>query len=161
VGSMAHPGFVSLQPENGRFPIQLLQEGVFLAPCGGGWPILTCGTGAPLQFNPDRRRLDSDSVTEEISKCYGTSDAIARALVGVDRLNTLGPYRTAAKTKEAQRFPDEGPASGCNFCYAGLLPLWCKLYPHEAREEFRTEPIELEHRVDAKPLRDGCEDFFH
>jgi len=45
VGSMAHPGFVSLQPENGRFPIQLLQEGVFLAPCGGGWPILTCGTG--------------------------------------------------------------------------------------------------------------------
>ena len=32
--------------------------------------IVTRGTGAPVQLNPDRYRLDSDSVTEEISKCY-------------------------------------------------------------------------------------------
>ena len=33
---MGHPGFVSLEPENGRFPIQLLKEGVFFAACSGG-----------------------------------------------------------------------------------------------------------------------------
>ena len=62
------PEIVSLQPENGRFPIQLLKEGVFLAACSGGWLIVT-RTGAPLQLNPDRCRLNSDSVTEEMSKC--------------------------------------------------------------------------------------------
>jgi hypothetical protein len=66
----------------------LLKEGVFLAACSGGWPIVT-RTGAPLQLNPDRCRLDSDSVTEDISKCYRASDAIGRALIGVDRLNAL------------------------------------------------------------------------
>lgn len=65
---MAHPQFVSLPPENGRFPIQLFKEGVFLPTCSGGWLIVTDRTGAPLQLNPDRCHLDSDPVTQESPK---------------------------------------------------------------------------------------------
>jgi hypothetical protein len=66
----------------------LRKEGVFLTACSGGWLIVT-RTGAPLQLNPNRYRLDSDSVTEEISECYRASDAIGRALIGVDGLDAL------------------------------------------------------------------------
>jgi hypothetical protein len=42
-----------------------------------------------LQLNPYRCRLDSKSITQEITECHRPSDAIGRTLIGVDRLDTL------------------------------------------------------------------------